>query len=147
MLYKFIPITMDHVTIIEKWRYNGFEKQLYMDCYHESSNRGESPLKGPRGSKGFAVYKDNRIAGLFEFYFEEKGVYLGLALAPDLVGRRLSKDFILSGIEFGKDHLGLKGRVYLEVDRRNIQGIRAYEKTGFKVTGRVGDEIEYSLTI
>lgn len=147
MNFIFKDIEFFEVLEIQRWRYNGFEKQLYMDCYHESRDRGEKPLKGPRGCKGFSVYRESRLAGLFEFYFEERGVYLGLALAPELVGRGLSREFILSGIEFGKSSLGVEEKVYLSVHRRNIQGVKAYEKAGFKFVKKIGEEIEYCLDI
>lgn len=147
LTYTFRKITYYDVLIMEKWRYNGFEKCLYMDSYHESYNKGEDPILGPGGSSGFSVFIDgNTLFGIFEFYFETEGVYIGLAINPQFVGRGYSRDFILAGLEFGKDNFNTD--VFkLAVHRKNIQAIKAYDKTGFKLFKRDGDELHYSLMI
>lgn len=147
MEFTFKEITYEDVLIMEGWRYNGFEKQLYMDSYHESQKRGDSPLIGPGGCRGFSAYSDFGLSGLFEFYKEKSRTYIGLALHPELVGRNWSGDFIKTGLTFGRSFSLLNKRVYLAVDRRNIQGIRAYEKTGFIKERILGDEIHYYIDI
>lgn len=147
MIFSFLELTYSEVLTMEKWRYNGFEKQLFMDSYHESQKRGDSPITGPRACRGFSAYSDKGLSGLFEFYFEKDRVYLGLALNPELVGRGFSKEFILSGISFGMKKFNISRRIYLAVDRRNIQGIKAYEKAGFIKEKINGDEIHYYIDI
>lgn len=140
MLFLFEPIKYSEVLEIEGWRYSGFEKRVYMDRYHESMKRGDSPLRGPRGSHGYAVYSEDRILfGLMEFYFEESGVFLGLAISPLFVGRGHSSDFIHQGIDFLDLHYPEHKPVKIEVHRKNIQGLKSYEKAGFKLKSRDGD--------
>lgn len=143
--YSFRPINYYEVLEIECWRYSGFEDRLYMDRYHESRERGEIPIKGPRGSFGYSVYNmDNTLFGLMEYYFEEDGIYLGLAINPSFVGRGFSTSFILEGITFLENHFKIDKNIYIEVHRKNIQGIRAYEKCGFKFIKRSGDILLYT---
>lgn len=142
--YQFKPITYYDVLAIEDWRYNGFEKRLYMDDYHESYNKGEVPLLGPRKCKGFSVFNSQgSLFGIIEFYFEHDGVHLGLAINPNYIGRGYSKEFILGGIDFLKREYRYGGNIFLEVHRKNTQGIKAYEKVGFKLYKRVDDELHY----
>ncbi len=144
LTYQFRLITYYDVLIMEKWKYNGFEQALYMDSYHESYKKGEKPIVGPNGCRGYAVFnKNGELFGIMEYYFEDDGVHLGLAINPCFVGRRLSKGFILSGIEFLKDNFEKFGDIKLEVHRKNIQAIKAYESVGFKFYKRDGDELHY----
>lgn len=144
LTYHFKPITYYDVLSMETWRYNGFEKCLYMHTYHKSHERGDNPLIGPEGSKGYAVFNNNgELFGLMEYYFEDDGVHLGLAINPLFIGRGLSKGFIHSGVRFLKDEFNYNGKILLEVDRRNIQAVKAYESAGFKFIRKNGNEIHY----
>ena len=78
-----------------------------------------------------------------EFYFKPDGVHLGLAINPVFVGKGLSKNFISEGIEFLQTNFSNFGKIRLEVHRKNIQGIKAYESAGFKFYRRVDDELWY----
>ncbi|MGL1892410.1 MAG: GNAT family N-acetyltransferase [Spirochaetaceae bacterium] len=137
LTYRFEPITYADVLVMERWRYKGFEPAIYMDRYHESKDRGDSPIKGPRGCIGYTVYNtENIMFGLMEYYFEDDGVYLGLAINPEFIGKGLSQNFIFEGIEFLKSNYNLNKQIKIEVHRRNIQAIKAYEKCGFKFVKR-----------
>ena len=139
-----MPIEYFHVLEIERWRYSGFESCIYMDRYHESRNRGDSPIKGPRGATGFVAYNSkNSLFGLMEYYFENDGVYLGIAINPEFVGRGLSKEYILEGIKFFKSHFKESKVIKLEVHRKNIQAIKSYESCGFLFKKRTDDILLY----
>lgn len=144
LIYRFEPITYSEVLEMESWRYQGFEDAIYMARYHESKNRGDDPIRGPRGCIGFSVYsRDNKLFGLFEYYFEKDGIYLGLAINPLYTGRGYSTQFILDGISFLQRNYTLDKNIRIEVHRKNIQGIKAYEKCGFKFVRRDGDILLY----
>lgn len=146
LIYRFEPITYAEVLEMEQWKYSGFEKVIYMDRYHESWDRGDDPIKGPRGAFGYAVYnKENRLFGLFEYYFEVDGIFLGLAINPQFVGRGLSTKYINDGIKFLTHNYTIDKKIKIEVHRKNIQGIKAYEKCGFKLSKRDGDILLYEV--
>ncbi len=146
LTYLFKSITYYDVLQIEAWQYNGFEKCLYMDAYHESYKRSENPLLGPRGCRGFSAFNNlGELFGIMEYYFDSDGVHLGLGINPQFVGRGYSKVFILDGINFLRREFNYEDRILLEVDRRNIQGIKAYENVGFKLYRRVDNELHYRL--
>lgn len=147
LTFTFKVITYDDVLIMEKWAYNGFEKSLFMDSYHESHKKGDNPILGPGSCKGFSVFiGENKLFGIFEYYFEADGVYIGLAINPKYVGRGYSKEFILSGLRFAKGEYGVED-FKLAVHRKNIQAIKAYEKTGFTFVKKVDDELYYKIKI
>lgn len=141
--YQFKKIRYDDVLEIEKWRYYGFEKRLYMDVYHESYIKKLNPLLGPRNCLGYTAFYKNELFGLMEFYFESDGVHLGLGINPIFIGKLMSRDFILSGIDFLRSNFDNVKRILLEVDIRNIQAIKAYEKAGFKLLRKVDNELHY----
>lgn len=115
-----------------------------MDRYHESRDRGDIPIKGPRGCIGYSVFnKQNILFGLMEYYFEKDGIYLGLAINPEFTGRGLSRKFILDGIHYLKDNYNIDKKIKIEVQRKNIQAIKAYENCGFKFNKRDGDILLY----
>lgn len=144
LTYRFEVITYSDVLQMERWRYHGFEKVIYMDRYHESRERGDFPLKGPRGCYGFAVYNvDNTLFGLMEYYFEKDGVYLGLAINPLFTGKGLSTQFIKDGIIFFRTNFKRGDKLRIEVHRKNTVAIKAYERCGFTFSRRDGDILLY----
>ncbi len=144
LTYRFEPINYSEVLQMEEWRYSGFEEAIYMDRYHESRDRGENPIKGPRGCFGFAVYnKENVLFGLMEYYFEEDGIYLGLAINPLFIGKGFSTKFIHDALYFFKKNFKNESKVKIEVHRKNTAAIKSYEKCGFKFSKRDGDILLY----
>ncbi len=131
---------------MESWRYKGFEPAIYMDRYHESKERGDDPIRGPRGCIGYSVFNNhNDLFGLMEYYFEDDGVYLGLAINPQFVGRGLSSEFIFQGINFLKENYTLDKEIKIEVHRRNVQAIKAYERCGFHLVKRECEILLYKV--
>lgn len=144
LIYRFEQINYANVLEMESWKYTGFEEVIYMDRYHESRDRGDNPLKGPRGCFGFAVFnKNNKLFGLMEYYFEKDGVFLGLAINPLYTGKGLSTQFIKEGIYFFNFHFKDIQKVKIEVHRKNVVAIKAYEKCGFIFKQRDQDILLY----
>ena len=141
-MFKFSPVTLETIKKIGSWRYDGVVKSIYITPYLESIS-SEDHIKGPDGCDGFIAYSDNCIAGLFEFYFEDDIMEIGLALNPDLVGKGLGKDFIKSGIDFGiKNYKYTKSYIRLTVNENNKSAIKVYENVGFSYYNKNGDLIE-----
>jgi len=141
-MFKFFPVTLETIKEIGKWRYKGVVKSIYITPYLESINAGEC-IKGPDGCDGFIAYIDDSIAGLFEFYFEDDIMEIGIALNPGLVGKGLGKDFIKSGIDFGINNYNyLKDYIRLTVNENNKSAIKVYENVGFNFYKKNGENVE-----
>ena len=144
MKMNFIPITIDNVKEIMKWSYDsGPMKSVDMGPYlenYEKSN-GKS-LKGPGNCDGFGVFdKNGHLIGLFEYYFLDTIMEIGLALNPDTKGKGLGTEFTEKGIAFGIKHFDYKGTyVQLHVDTTNTAAIKVYEKAGFKTVATKGEQ-------
>ncbi len=75
------------------------------------------------------------LVGFFQFEREDEGVDLGLGLRPDLTGKGLGLEFLLSGLEFARERFKLR-RFTLSVWTSNERAISVYERAGFR-RGRV----------
>ncbi len=80
----------------------------------------------------FSVLDDeNRIVGFFQFEKKYETVDIGLGLRPDLTGRGLGAEFVLSGLEFARRRLAPE-RFSLSVATFNERAIGVYERVGFR---------------
>ena len=133
MNYIFKPLSLVNIKEIESWRYKGYIKQVDMSFYHKNYDERKI-IKGPLNCDGFAVFLEDKLIGLFEYYLEEDKIKLGLALHPSMVGKGFSTSFIHAGIQFAIDHYNYKqSSIYLTVDQQNIRAYKAYLKAGFIV--------------
>ena len=141
MKFDFAPLTIQHVQTIADWRYQGFEKSLFMGPYR-TSHKETGRLVGPGGCEGFAALVEDKLAGLFEFYRSTEIMNIGLALRPDLTGKGWGTTFVEQGIDFGVKHYQYrKPLVELSVNHLNAAAVRVYEKVGFTVVERVDEEV------
>jgi RimJ/RimL family protein N-acetyltransferase len=94
---------------------------------------GEAPLNPER----FFEARDEAGSLVGFYYFEKRGdaMFYGLGLRPDLTGRGLGLEFVRRGLEYGREHLGLR-RVILDVAAFNQRAIKTYARAGFRETGR-----------
>jgi ribosomal-protein-alanine N-acetyltransferase len=143
-MFKFSPVTLETIKEVGNWKYNGVVKSIYTTPYLESII-AEECIKGPDGCDGFIAFIKHSIAGLFEFYFEDDIMEIGVALNPDLVGKGLGKEFIESGIDFGIKNYNYnykKEYIRLTVNEKNQSAVKVYEKVGFSYHSNNGDSIE-----
>ena len=141
-MFEFSPVTLETIKVVGNWRYDGVVKSIYITPYLESI-RAEKSIKGPDGCDGFIAYSDNSLAGLFEFYFEDDIMEIGVALNPDLVGKGLGKDFIDAGLDFGIENYNYtEDYIRLTVNENNKSAIKVYENVGFSYYNKNGDLIE-----
>ncbi|AUD62709.1 hypothetical protein BK010_03575 [Tenericutes bacterium MO-XQ] len=139
--YILKPITIDDVYAIQAWRYTGFMKEIYVEPYITSYNEF-GVLRGPENCDGFGVFVNDSLFGIFEYYWKDSTMEIGLAIHPDFVGKGLSDAFINAGIAFGISHYGYeKGFVQLSVEIDNIAAYKAYLKNGFVEVSRDLKEI------
>lgn len=143
MKFEFIPMTLDYARQINTWEYSGYVKSIYVEPYFNSFDEATGKVKGPDGCEGFAGVNQNTLVGLFEYYFRDEIMEIGLALNPELVGKGFGKDFVLQGIYFGINEFKYKQKyVKLTVNIQNKPAIRVYEKAGFIEYTRKENEIE-----
>lgn len=147
-MYKFKDMRLHYATEIASWKYDGYMKDIYMKPYFDNYNELTGEMKGPLKCDGFAVFKDNDLFGLFEFYLQEDGIEIGLAINPLFVGKGYSTEFIGAGLEFLKDYYKYnKKYVYLAVEKENYAAHKAYLKFGFieYETNREEIKMRYNL--
>jgi ribosomal-protein-alanine N-acetyltransferase len=134
MDYVFVPMKIKEARIIDEWKYKGVVKEIYMAPYFESFEEGDIVLTGPGGCEGFAVYHNNKIVGLFEYYTSDNIMEIGLALNPKCVGKGLGLEFLFAGLKFGIINYHYKKEfIKLNVDKNNEPAIRLYIKAGFEI--------------
>ena len=149
MKYTYERINKEHLNEIESWKYpGGFMETIYMAPYH-TNFKEKGVYLGPLDCDGYMVLDNGKPFGFFEYYHKENGlIEIGLALHPDNVGKGLSKEFILDGIQFGiKEFNYEKDLILITVEMGNDAAFYSYLKTGFVETKRTDEEIfmEYKL--
>lgn len=124
------------------WRYEGFEKELFMQPYFDSFET-KGVLIGPGGAEGFAVLSEGELYGLFEFYRGSEYMNIGLALHPNNVGKGYGCMYVEQGVKFGIENFAYaKEFIELTVHKMNIPAIKVYEKVGFEVFEDEGEEFK-----
>ena len=85
-----------------------------------------------RESVYFAVLDDeNHLVGFFQFEREGEAADIGLGLRPNLTGKGLGAEFILSGLAFARERFSPE-RFTPSVATFNGRAISAYERAGFR---------------
>ncbi len=80
----------------------------------------------------FAVLDDeNHLVGFFQFEGEGEAANIGLGLRPNLTGKGLGAEFILSGLAFARERFSPE-RFTLSVATFNGLAISVYERAGFR---------------
>ena len=119
-----------------------------MKPYFDNYNDLTGDMKGPLKCDGYAVFKDEQLFGLFEYYNKEEGMEIGLAIHPLYVGKGYSKEFIKEGIQFlMKEYKYNHEYVYLAVENENTNAYKAYLKFGFVEYDKDEDEIKMRFHI
>ncbi|MBI1222443.1 MAG: GNAT family N-acetyltransferase [Bacteroidetes bacterium] len=146
MMFSFKPLEKNEMDSIATWRYAD-GKSLYMRPYFLALKENKR-LRGPGGCEGFAAYYKGHLAGLFEFTMKDKGLVIGLALRPNLVGKGLGVDFVLQGIHFGIEYYEYTdSAIYLDVAQNNKAAIAVYRRIGFYELGMNGKDIRMKLEL
>lgn len=99
----------------------------------------ESPYRSGDSFVPFAIEVDEELVGsvcLWGVDLHNRRAHLGIGLSASARGRGYGTDAIKVVLRYAFEHRGLH-RVQLEVLTDNAAAIRAYEKTGFVVDGRM----------
>ncbi len=146
MKFDFVHMDMNYLNQIKNWKYSGFVKNIYVEPYFNSHDPKTGMMKGPGGCEGFAVLNQNKLVGMFEYYFYHNIMEIGLALSPELVGKGLGKDFVEQGINFGKNKFNYnQSYIRLTVNKHNKPAKIVYKKAGFVEYNREKNDIEMRM--
>ena len=147
-MYKFKKMRLHYASEISKWKYDGYMKDIYMKPYFDNYNEVTGEMKGPANCDGFAVFRDDELFGLFEYYDKDESKEIGLAINPEFVGKGFSKGFIYEGIQFLiTKYKYNREYVYLAVEKENISAYKAYLKFGFVEYDNDKEEIKMRFQI
>ena len=159
MHYNFVPMNAEQAnTIVANWKYDG-EYSIY-----DYSNKAEAEhmLDATGWGKGvFAVLNgDGDLIGelSIEFFDEndqhteyedfiagalnDKELWIGFGLAPELTGQGLGTSFVSACVEFAVRQYRYEGEyVGLGVATFNKRAITVYERAGFQPFAQVVGEI------
>ena len=115
---------------ISGWRY-----EPPYDFYHPTADPADlAELLDPerRMNTYFSVLDDeDRLVGFFQFEGRGGTVDVGLGLRPDLTGRGLGAEFVMSGLSFAQERFSPK-RLTLSVATFNGRAVSVYERAGFR---------------
>lgn len=134
--FRFVPMSNEHLAVMDGWTYGEFFPDFDVDAYHESAQRGSDRLSGPAGCDGYAAFdSDEDPIGIFEYYFSDDGTAsIGLALRPELTNRGLGRGFLEAGIEFLRTNYDYdRAYVHLSVDPHNDPALKLYVRAGFEL--------------
>ena len=161
MNYTFVPMNKEYAaTIVDTWKYED-EYSIY-----DYSNEAEHMLDSDGWGRGiFAVLgpAGDLVGELSIEFFDEQGHYteyrdygdesvinqrelwIGFGLRPDLVGRGHGAEFVAACVEYAVRQRRYRGEyVRLGVATFNLRAIKAYEKTGFQAfdhtVGNISDK-------
>ena len=133
MDFVFRPLRWDDALTIGHWHY---------PAPYEMYDLGRLPLLmsamlhwlvAPLGRAGFYAVQaeEDPLVGVFSFNRHGQTVELGLALRPDLTGRRIGLGFVEAGMDFAR-HTFAPAVFRLDVATFNQRAINVYQRAGFR---------------
>ena len=130
--YSFRQMDEAEAREISGWRYE--PPYDFYDPAADPEDLAELLDPGRRIDAYFSVLDGEELVGLFQFEREGAAVKVGLGLKPDLTGRGLGLEFVLSGLEFARGRFA-PDRFTLAVAASNGRAIDVYERAGFRRGG------------
>ncbi len=127
MAYRYLLRQMDDAEACEisGWRYDFYDATADPDDL--------AGLLDPERRENVyfpALDDENRLVGFFQFEREEEPVDVGLGLRPDLTGKGLGAEFVLSGLAFARERFS-PTRFTPSVATFNGRAISVYGRAGF----------------
>lgn len=134
-MYSFIP--MDASTakeIADTWKYplphDFYDMTADPEDYDEFVDLAQWP------THFFKILEGDKLVGFFSLTTTGDAMEAALGMHPDLVGQGRGSEFLRSCLGHAREACGVSGPITLNVADFNVRAIRAYEKTGFRVTRR-----------
>lgn len=132
-MYHFQLITQDQAEeIAYSWHYDG--KYSFYDMEADKEDLAEFLDGHQRNESIYAVTEDHQLIGFFSINkVENETVDIGLGLRPDLTGQGIGYTFLITGMNYIKEHFS-PSFISLAVATFNERAIKVYRKAGFKET-------------
>jgi len=132
MAFVFRPLRWEDALAVGRWHYPAPYELYDLGRIPLLVNVSLHRLLAPLGRMGFyaVCLGDDPLVGVFSFQKLGRTVELGLALRPDLTGRRIGLGFVESGMDFARRTFAPTA-FRLNVATFNQRAIRVYERAGF----------------
>ena len=132
MPFMFRPLRWDDALAVGRWRYPAPYELYDLGSIALLVGVSLDRLLAPLGRMGFyAVCSgEDPLVGVFSFRRLGRTVELGLALRPDLTGRKIGLGFVEAGMDFARRTFA-PAAFRLDVATFNRRAIRVYERAGF----------------
>lgn len=122
--------------IISSWKYDGEYTIYNMPSYEEQKNRGIALCNPQREKNYYSYYDGNDLIGFTNILEEEKEIFIGIGVNPNLCGKGYGKEILLLASKMSRELYPNKS-LYLEVRTWNKRAIRCYENAGFSIDGEI----------
>lgn len=136
MNYKFVPMNKEYCNeIAYEWKYDGIYSFYDMTADEEDLEEflNEENWQGEDFAYFAVLNNKSELIGYYSYYFEEHIMWIGFGLKPELTGKGLGAEFVISGIDFLVKRCNYeKSYIMLAVAEFNKRAIRTYEKIGFE---------------
>jgi len=132
MSFVFRPLSWGDALDVARWRYPPPYQMYDLSRAPLLISVALHRLLAPIGRMGFYAVSSagDPLVGVFSFHKLGRTVELGLALRPDLTGRRIGLGFVEAGMEFARANFA-PAQFRLDVALFNQRAIRVYERAGF----------------
>lgn len=130
MAYVFQKMTKNHADeICFRWKYSGIYSFYNMTEDVEDLNEFLDPASW---NHIYSVLETDELIGFYQYEKKEGFLFIGFGLRPDLTGKGLGENFVLSGMKFLSAELGIKPEmIRLSVASFNKRAVQLYSKIGF----------------
>lgn len=133
------PMTDRDKREVCSWHYDGEYRIYDLPSYEEMKERKIGFLN-PEKEKNFRVFLDgDTLVGFVNILEEEKEVFIGIGIAPDLCGRGYGCKMLVETYRISQK-LYPKKPLYLEVRSWNLRAVKCYEKAGFGIEGEAFEQ-------
>jgi ribosomal-protein-alanine N-acetyltransferase len=132
MVFIFRPLRWNDALAVGRWHYPAPYELYDLGPIPLLASVPLHRLLAPLGRMGFYAVssEDDPLVGVFSFRKLGRAVELGLALRPDLTGRKIGLGFVEAGMEFARSTFA-PAAFRLDVATFNQRAIRVYERAGF----------------
>ena len=133
MNYSFIPMNKYYANeIAYSWKYD--DDYSFYDMTKDEDDLKEFLNENSWEGNYFVVINDeNELVGFYSFNFEDRIMWIGFGLNPELTGRKIGTEFVTAGINYVIKKFDYKQNcIMLAVASFNKRAIKVYEKIGFQ---------------